>query len=66
MTKNDNVPFQVQNIIDGMLNKKDNVYVRGNYRSRLDIIRTEIDKAIRVYDNEKYAADIGSSKRKRA
>lgn len=66
MSKNDNVPFQLQNIIDGMLNKKDNVYVRGNYRSRLDIIRSEIDKAIRVYDNEKYAADVGHTKRKRA
>ena len=62
-----NVPFQLQQIIDGMLNSKDNVYIRGNYRNRLDSIRSEIDKAIRKYDNELYLADVGkSSKKKRA
>lgn len=62
-----NVPFQLQQIIDGMLNAKDNVYVRGNYRNRLDSIRSEIDNAIRKYDNELYLADVGkSSKKKRA
>jgi Fic family protein len=60
---NNNVPFQVQNIIDSMLNGKDNVYVRGNYRSRLDIIRSEIDKAIKKYDNEVFLSDTKGKKR---
>lgn len=62
----ENVPFQVQQIIDGMLNTKDNVYIRANYRNRLDTLRSEIDKAIRKYDNELYLADMGKSKKKRA
>lgn len=66
MSNNSNVPFQLQQIIDGMLNNKDNVYVRGNYRNRLDSIRSEIEKAIRKYDNELHMADIGKAKKKRA
>lgn len=62
----ENIPFQVQQIIDGMLNAKDNVYIRANYRNRLDTLRSEIDKAIRKYDNELYMADMGKSKKKRA
>jgi hypothetical protein len=49
---NPNVPFQVQNLLDSLLNKKDNVYVRQNFRMRLDAIRREIDTAIRQFDNE--------------
>lgn len=66
MTQKDNIPFQLQQIIDGMLNTKDNVYIRANYKNRLDVIRSEIDKAIRKYDNELYMADMGKSKKKRA
>ena len=66
MSQKDGVPFQLQQIIDGMLNTKDNVYVRANYKNRLDVIRTEIDKAIRKYDSELYMADVGKSKKKRA
>jgi hypothetical protein len=46
------IPYQVQSMLDGLLNKKDNVHVRSNYRMRLDTIRREIDDAIRSYDNE--------------
>jgi len=49
---NPNVPFQVQNLLDSLLNKKDNVYVRQNFRMRLDAIRREIDTAIREFDHE--------------
>jgi Fic family protein len=58
----DNIPFQIQNILDSMLNPKENIYVRGNYRNRLDIIRTEINKAIVKYDNEVIAADFKKRK----
>lgn len=62
----ENVPFQIQQIIDGMLNQKDNVYIRSNYRMRLDLIRSEIDKAIKKYDNELYIADLSRGKKTRA
>ena len=52
-----NVPFQVQHLIDSMLNQRDNVYVRGNYRARLDYIREQLDLAIKKYDNEVALAD---------
>jgi hypothetical protein len=62
MTK-ENIPFQLQHILDSMLNPKENVYVRGNYRNRLDIIRTEINKAIAKYDNEVLL--VGSTRKKK-
>ncbi len=46
------IPYQVQNLLEGLLNKRDNVHVRANYRMRLDTIRREIDTALRTYDNE--------------
>jgi hypothetical protein len=58
----DNIPFQIQNILDSMLNPKENIYVRGNYRNRLDIIRTEINMAIAKYDNEVISADFKKRK----
>jgi hypothetical protein len=64
---NNMVPFQVQSIIDNMLNPKDNVHLRGNYRFRLESIRTAIDTAIRKYDNESFlATSTEKSKKKRA
>lgn len=59
---NNNIPFQVQQIIQGLLNTSDSVYLRGNYRMRLIAIRDEIDKAITKYDNETLMA--GKSKRR--
>jgi len=53
--KNDAVPFQVQHLIDSMLNSKDNVFVRGNFRTRLVTIRDEIDKALKDYDRESFS-----------
>lgn len=63
-----NIPFQIQHIIDGMLNEKDNVYLRGNYRLRLDAINREITKAIQKYDNQVNMANMGKfpPKRKKA
>lgn len=60
------VPYQLQQIIDSMLNKKDNVYLRSNYRARLGTIRAEIDTALKRYDNELFIADTSKGKKKRA
>jgi hypothetical protein len=64
MKDNHNVPFQVQTLIDSMLNSKDNVHLRGNYRFRLDSIRAAIESAIKKYDNEAFLSN--STKKKRA
>ena len=57
------VPFQVEHIINSLLNQKENVHLRQNYRQRLVTIKEALDKAIRLYDNELYMAN---SKRKKA
>lgn len=64
--KNTYVPHQVAQLIESMLSKNDSVYIRGNYRARLDLIQEEINKAIRKYDNELLLADASKSKKKRA
>lgn len=50
--ENYNIPHQVQQLIESLLNKKDNVHLRGNYRIRLDQINMAINAAIKKYDNE--------------
>lgn len=57
-----NVPFQVQHLIDSMLNNRDNVYLRGNFRSRLDYIREQINTAVKKYDNEVLLANASNKK----
>jgi hypothetical protein len=65
--ENFNIPFQLKQIIDNMLNEDDNVYIRGNYRMRLDSINREITKAIRKYDDQVNMANLGKApRRKRA
>jgi len=60
------IPFQIESIIKQMLDKNENVYVRGNFRSRLDVIRDVINKSIKKYDNELLVANTtGSNNRKR-
>lgn len=61
--ENVNVPFQVEQIIRAMLNPQENVYLRGNYRARLDVIQDTINKAIKKYDQEIIFSD--ASKRKK-
>lgn len=57
MSQSNNIPYQVQQIIDGMLNTRDNVYVRGNYRMRLNELKISIEQAIRKYDQEVILSD---------
>lgn len=47
-----NIPFQVENLLQNMMNKGERPHIRDNYRSRLSSIRDVIDKSIREYDNE--------------
>lgn len=60
---NNEVPFQIEHLINSLLNKKENIYIRQNYRHRLVTIQEALDKAIRLYDNELYMTN---SKRKKA
>lgn len=47
-----NIPFQVQNLIDSMMNKSERQHIRDNYRMRLESIRDSIDTSLRKYKNE--------------
>lgn len=51
LKENFNVPYQVQTVIDSLLGTED-IYVRGNYRQRLDQIRSAINESIGKYDKE--------------
>jgi len=47
-----NIPFQVQNLIDSMMNKQEKSHIRDNYRMRLESIRDSIDSSLKKYKNE--------------
>jgi hypothetical protein len=47
-----NIPFQVQNLIDSMMNKTERQHVRDNYRVRLESIRDTIDASLKKYKTE--------------
>jgi hypothetical protein len=57
------VPFQIEHLINSLLNKNENIHIRGNYRMRLETIKEAIDKSIKKYDNELY---ISNTRKKRA
>lgn len=57
------IPFQIENIINSLLNAKESVHLRQNYRQRLVNIQEAIDKSLKKYDNELYMAN---TKRKKA
>lgn len=57
------VPFQVEHIINSLLNQKESVHLRQNYRQRLVSIKEAIDKSLKKYDNELY---ISNTRKKRA
>jgi hypothetical protein len=58
-----NIPFQVQNLIDQMMNKTERSHIRDNYRMRLESIRDSIDASLRKYKNDDMMQQV---KRKRA
>ena len=59
--KND-IPFQIEHLINNLLNKGENVHLRRNYRERLVTIKEAIDKAVKVYDNEAYITKVGKKR----
>ena len=46
------VPFQVEQLLNALKDKRERVHIRGNYRMRLEAIKNAIDKAVRDYDTE--------------
>jgi hypothetical protein len=57
------IPFQVEHIINSLLDKKESVHLRQNYRQRLVSIQESVDKAIRMYDNELYISNTQGKKK---
>jgi len=57
------IPFQIENIINNLVNQKESVHLRQNYRQRLVTIQEAIDKALKKYDNELY---MSNTRKKRA
>lgn len=64
MTK-ENIPYQIQSIVDSMLDTKESVYIRNNFRARLDLIKAEIEKAIVKFDAEINKEDEKKNHRKK-
>lgn len=62
---NNEVPFQVEHLINSLLNKKENIYLRQNYRQRLVSIQEALDKALKKFDNELLLSNT-QGKKKRA
>jgi hypothetical protein len=49
---NEQLPAQVEGLIESMNDMSENVYIRSNYRQRADAIRSALDKAIKRFDTE--------------
>lgn len=59
------IPFQIEHLVNSLLNPKESVHLRQNYRQRLVNIQEVLDKAIKKYDNELYMTN-SQGKKKRA
>ena len=60
-----NLPFQVQNLIDSMFNKKDPAHIRHNYRMRLEEIRDVVNKSLKKHDEEMFMSSNQGRNKKR-
>jgi hypothetical protein len=58
-----NIPFQIQHLIDIMLNKQERLHVRDNYRQRLESIRDGIEGALKKFKNEEAIHDAARRRR---
>lgn len=65
MNEYNDLPFQVESLIKQMLDKNENLYVRGNFRTRLDSIRNAINQSIKKYDNELLLTNTSKSNNKK-
>lgn len=59
-----NLPFQVEHLIQNMMNKQERSHIRENYRMRLKSIRDVIDAQMRKYDNEVTMSNVGVRKKR--
>jgi hypothetical protein len=59
---NNEVPFQIEHLINNLLNKNENIHLRQNYRQRLVTIKDSIDNALKKYDNEAYITKVGKKR----
>jgi hypothetical protein len=59
-----NIPFQVEHLVQNMMNKQERSHIRENYRARLKSIRDSIDASIRKYDNEVMMNNSGVKKKR--
>jgi len=51
-TQEQNIPFQIQLLIDGMNDKNNGDHIRSNYRVTLENIRTYLDLHCAAFDSE--------------
>lgn len=54
MSEKVTLPAQIDNLIRSMNDKTQSATVRNNYRTSLDLIAVEINKAISKFDKESY------------
>ena len=50
--ENLNIPFQIQRLVDGMNNKKENDHTRANFRATLESIKRYLEKETYNFDVE--------------
>lgn len=62
--QNHNIPFQVETIIQSMMNKTERHHVRENYKLRLEAIRDVIDKSIKRYNEDTWMGSSNLRKKK--
>lgn len=65
MKENLSLPFQVESLINNMMDEKQSVYIRSNYRNTLDNISRAVDKAVRHFDKQVHELANAESKKKR-
>jgi hypothetical protein len=59
---NTEIPFQLEQIIKSLGDTRENIHIRGNYRTRLSLIRDILDTAIMKYDDELFLTNTKKNK----
>lgn len=65
MKENLLLPIQVEYLIKNLLDTKQSMHIRNNYRYSLDNIRTAIDKSISDFDKQNNYDSMFTAKKKR-
>lgn len=48
----DPLPHQIQTLIESLLDKRESVYIRANYRNRVVAIQRAVNEALEKFDSE--------------